>query len=70
MMDGTKFKQEAKKRIIEMGYTLMEWRASCGDWAFGFVRDKAGCYGCIAFSSTGAITIEILQQKEHKTFNL
>jgi len=70
MMDAKEFKKEAKKRISAMGYKLMEWRASCGDWAFGFVRDNNGCYGCIAFGSTGAITIEILQQKEHKTFNL
>lgn len=70
MMDSRKFKKEAKKCIAKMGYKTVEWKASCCDWAFGFVRDGKMCYGCIAFASTGAITVEILQQKEYKTFNI
>lgn len=65
-----KLQQQAKESLIKMGYKVREWTAYREGWLFGFVQKDQSNYGCIAFLSTGMISIEILQQKEYKTFNV
>jgi hypothetical protein len=67
---GTKtLKRKAEKAIVDMGYALQEWTATREGWVFGFVKRRGSYYGCIAFESTGMISVEILKRKEYKTFS-
>jgi len=68
-MDKRKLQRKANEALTGMGYTLQEWTAFREGWVFGFVKKKGNYYGCIAFESTGMISIKILKRKEYKTFN-
>jgi hypothetical protein len=69
-MDKKQLKSKAEKAIGEMGYALQEWTATREGWIFGFVKRRGSYYGCIAFESTGMISVEILKRKEYKTFSV
>lgn len=68
-MEIRTLKRRAKTAVVGMGYTLQEWTATREGWVFGFVKRRGSYYGCIAFESTGMISVEILKRKEYKTFS-
>lgn len=69
-MTRRKLQQFAKTFLDEMGYKVREWTAYRNHWMFGFVGKGKDDYGCIVFAVTGRVCIEILDQKEYKTFDI
>lgn len=69
-MTRRKLQQFAKTFLDEMGYKVREWTTYRNNWMVGFVHKEKENYGCIVFVVTGQVCIEILEQKEYKTFDI